>query len=70
MKLKLTPPHWIIVALVIALYALPKLAAMVPATASTIAVILNVAPLVLAALGIGSSSGWVRGVALPPPPAS
>jgi hypothetical protein len=63
MKLNLTLPHWFIVGITVALYALPKLDALVPAIAPVGDIVLQVAPIILAGLGISSSSGVTTKVA-------
>ena len=54
--MKLTLPHWVIVALSVLLAIAPKVAEVIPAAAPTIGVLVQLLPLVLGALGISTAS--------------
>jgi hypothetical protein len=73
--MKLTLPHWAIVVLTILVVSLPKVAQEVPVTAPYVAILMPILTLLIAPLGIFSTSAQqnakdieIKKASLPPPP--
>jgi hypothetical protein len=73
--MKLTLPHWAIVVLTILVVSLPKIAEAVPAIAPYVAILTPILTLLIAPLGVFSTSAQqnakdveAKKASLPPPP--